>query len=56
VKRFRLFKKANTRRRFAIEHHAPHFLPGVFAAQNIGTVPFAKLIRRLGHLSQDKLA
>jgi mRNA interferase MazF len=42
--------------RFEIEHHAPHFLPGVFDAQNIGTVPVAKLIRRLGHLSPDKLA
>jgi mRNA interferase MazF len=49
----------STRRRggrFEIEHDAPHFLAGVFDAQNIGTVPVAKLIRRLGRLSQDKLA
>jgi mRNA interferase MazF len=24
--------------RFEVEHSAPHFLPGVFDAQNIGTV------------------
>lgn len=42
--------------RFEVEHHAPHFLPGVFDAQNLGTVPVAKLIRRLGRLPEDKLS
>ena len=42
--------------RFEIEHHAPHFLPGVFDAQNLGTVPVAKLIRSLGRLPEDKLS
>ena len=42
--------------RFEVEHHAPHFLPGVFDAQNIGTVPVVKLIRRLTRLPDDKFA
>ena len=42
--------------RFEVEHHAPHFLPGVFDAQNIGTVPAAKLIRRLIRLPDEKFA
>ena len=41
--------------RFEVEHQAPHFASGVFDAQNIGTVPVAKLIRQLGHLPKDKL-
>ena len=42
--------------RFEIEHRAPHFLPGVFDAQNIGTVPAAKLMRLLSRLPDDKLS
>jgi mRNA interferase MazF len=42
--------------RFEIEHQAPHFLPGVFDAQNVGTVPVAKLDRLLARLPADKLA
>lgn len=36
--------------RFEVEHSAPQFLPGVFDAQNVGTVPTVKLMRRLGRL------
>jgi mRNA interferase MazF len=42
--------------RFEVEHRAPHFLPGVFDAQNLGTVPVAKLERLLTRLPADKLA
>jgi mRNA interferase MazF len=42
--------------RFEIEHRAPNFLPGVFDAQNIGTVPAVKLMRLLARLPADKLA
>jgi mRNA interferase MazF len=42
--------------RFEIEHHAPHFLPGVFDAQNIGTVPAVKLMRFLARLTDEKFA
>ena len=42
--------------RFEVEHVAPHFLPGVFDAQNIGTVPVSKLERLLTRLPADKLA
>ena len=42
--------------RFEVEHVAPHFLPGVFDAQSIGTVPTVKLMRRLARLSEAKLA
>lgn len=42
--------------RFEVEHRAPLFLPGVFDAQNIGTVPTAKLMRRLGRLPERDLA
>lgn len=42
--------------RFEVEHHAPHFLPGVFDAQNVGTVPVSKLIRYLSRLPDDKFA
>lgn len=42
--------------RFEVEHHAPHFLPGVFDAQGIGTVPVNKLMRRLTRLPDGKLA
>ena len=42
--------------RFEVWHRAPQFLPGVFDAQNIGTVPTAKLMRRLGRLPDKELA
>jgi mRNA interferase MazF len=38
--------------RFEVKHEAAHFLPGVFDAQNIRTVPVAKLIRRLASLPE----
>ena len=41
--------------RFEVDHQAPHFRPGVFDAQNIGTVPTTKLVRRLAHLPDEKL-
>jgi mRNA interferase MazF len=40
--------------RFEVDHQSPRFRPGVFDAQNIGTVPTAKLIRRLADLPADK--
>ena len=33
--------------RFEVSHQAPRFLPGGFDAQNIGTVPTAKLMKFL---------
>ena len=42
--------------RFEVEHIAHNFLPGVFDAQNLGTVPVPKLERFLTRLSADKLA
>ncbi len=42
--------------RFEVEHNAPHFLPGVFDAQNLGTVPTVKLMRRLGRLPAREFA
>ena len=42
--------------RFEVEHRAPQFLPGVFYAQNLGTVPTAKLMRRLGRLPAREFA
>lgn len=41
--------------RFEVEHSAPHFSPGVFDAQNIGTAPLGKFIRKLSVLPDDKL-
>jgi mRNA interferase MazF len=41
--------------RFEVDHQAPHFRPGVFDAQNIGTVPTAKLIRRLADCPRTNL-
>ena len=41
--------------RFEVEHSALHFLPGVFDAQNIGTLPVSKLIRRLARLPDGTL-
>ena len=42
--------------RFEVEHVAPQFVPGVFDAQNIGTVPSVKLVRPLCRLSASKFA
>jgi len=42
--------------RFEVAHAAPHFLPGAFDAQNLGTIPVVKLMRRLGQLSPADLA
>jgi mRNA interferase MazF len=42
--------------RFEVAHAAPHFLPGAFDAQNLGTVPVVKLMRRLGQLSPGDMA
>ncbi len=42
--------------RFEVAHAAPHFMPGVFDAQNLGTVPVVKLTRRLTVLPAGKLA
>jgi mRNA interferase MazF len=41
--------------RFEVEHQAPNFLSGVFDAQNIGSVPTTKLMRRLARLPESKL-
>ena len=35
------------RTRFEVPHTAPNFLPGVFDAQSLGTVPAVKLVRKL---------
>jgi mRNA interferase MazF len=42
--------------RFEVEHRALQFLPGVFDAQNLGTVPTTKLMRRLGRLPPKEFA
>ncbi|HSH39899.1 MAG TPA: type II toxin-antitoxin system PemK/MazF family toxin [Chthoniobacterales bacterium] len=42
--------------RFEVKHESPNFLPGVFDAQNLGTVPVAKLTRFLGYLPGEQLA
>jgi mRNA interferase MazF len=42
--------------RFEVAHAAPNFLPGVFDAQSIGTVPTVKLMRRLAVLPPAKLS
>lgn len=42
--------------RFEVRHTAPHFVPGVFDAQNIGTVPLPKLERFLTRLPTEQLA
>ena len=42
--------------RFEVKHEAPNFLPGVFDAQNIGSVPVAKLTRFLAHLPREQMA
>ena len=42
--------------RFEVEIKARFLHPGVFDAQNLVTIPHAKLIRRLGTLSPEQLA
>jgi mRNA interferase MazF len=42
--------------RFEVKHEGANFLPGVFDAQNIGTVPIAKLTRFLAHLPREQMA
>jgi mRNA-degrading endonuclease toxin of MazEF toxin-antitoxin module len=42
--------------RFEVERCALHYLPGVFDAPNLWTVPATKLNRRLGALRPAKLA
>ena len=41
--------------RFEVEHSSPQFKPGAFDAQNIGTVPSAKLVRYLSTVSTHML-
>ncbi|HEY5895033.1 MAG TPA: type II toxin-antitoxin system PemK/MazF family toxin [Chthoniobacterales bacterium] len=42
--------------RFEVEHQAPGFDPGAFDGQSIGTIPAAKLIRRISALAPETLA
>ena len=42
--------------RFEVAHQAPGFDPGAFDAQSIGTIPAAKLIRRIAVLNTKTLA
>jgi mRNA interferase MazF len=42
--------------RFEVAVPVRFLKPGVFDAQNLVTVPHAKLIRKLGRLSRDQLA
>lgn len=42
--------------RFEVEIKARFLKPGVFDAQSLVTIPHAKLVRRLGKLSQDQFA
>ena len=41
--------------RFEVKHEGANFLPGVFDAQNIGTVPIAKVTRFLAHLPREHM-
>jgi len=41
--------------RFEVPHQAPLFKPGAFDAQNLGTVPTVKLLKRLGRVSEQTL-
>jgi mRNA interferase MazF len=43
------------RTRFEVVHEARGFAPGVFDMQSIGTIPVAKLIRRIGILELGTL-
>lgn len=42
--------------RFEVPHEARGFKPGAFDAQSIGTVPTARLVRRIGVLDDDTMA
>jgi mRNA interferase MazF len=42
--------------RFEVDVKAPFLKPGVFDAQQVLTVPQAKLVRKLGDLTSDQLA
>jgi mRNA interferase MazF len=42
--------------RFEVEHQAAGFAPGGFDAQSIGTMPAAKLVRRISALDAPTLA
>ena len=42
--------------RFEVNIKVPFLRPGVFDAQNLVTIPHAKLIRRLGVLSSSQLS
>ena len=41
--------------RFEVLHDAPHFKPGAFDVQSIGTVPTTWLERRIGQVSSELL-
>jgi mRNA interferase MazF len=41
--------------RFEVDVRAPFLRPGVFDAQNLVTVPYARYIRRLGSLNAEQL-
>jgi len=43
------------RTRFEVPHTARNFLPGVFDAQSLGTVPAVKLVRKLGILDSGTM-
>ncbi|HJQ80442.1 MAG TPA: type II toxin-antitoxin system PemK/MazF family toxin [Lacipirellulaceae bacterium] len=42
--------------RFEVSVAAPFLKAGVFDAQNLVTIPLAKLVRKIGELSADQLA
>jgi mRNA interferase MazF len=42
--------------RFEVEHHAPGFAPGGFDVQSIGSIPAAKMVRRISALDAPTLA
>jgi len=42
--------------RFEVEHQGRGFAPGAFEAQSIGTMPAARLVRRLAALDPPTLA
>ena len=42
--------------RFEVPHTATGFQPGAFDAQSVGTIPYARLTRKIGSLNPDELA
>jgi mRNA interferase MazF len=42
--------------RFEVSHDERGFKPGVFDAQSIGTVPMARLVRRVGVIDRPTMA